>query len=85
MDVYDASKPRSFSISVKRFSREGRRTSIRAYVMAREAAIISKIPLASEGSSNPGVSIRVTALPSRLNSSDSWILATRRSEPAKNG
>ena len=49
--------------------------------MGREAAIIFKMSLTSEGSPNSGVSIRVTALPSRVNSSKGWILTVRGSEP----
>ena len=64
---------------------EKRRAPICAYTMGKEAAITSKMPSASKGSSNPGVSIRVTTLPSRVNSSEGWILAVRDSEPAENG
>ena len=56
-----------------------------AYMMGKEAAITSKMPSASEGLSNSGVSIRVTALPSRVNSSKGWILTVPGFKPAESG
>ena len=58
-----------------------RRTSIRAYVVAKKAAIIFKTSVSLlEVSSNPGVSMRITFLPSRVNSSASWTSAVHDSK-----
>ena len=46
-------------------------------MVAKKAAINLKISSGFEVSSNPGVSMRVTALPSRVNSSESWISVVR--------
>ena len=60
------------------------------YVVAKKAVIVFKISVFFCGvSSNPGVSMSVTVLPSRVNSSASWIsvvhdpkfILTRRFEP----
>ena len=85
MGVDDPSKLGPFSISVKKLSSEDRGTQMCAYMVAKVAAITSKRPAASEGSSNPGVSIRVTALPSRVNSSKGWILTVPGFKPAESG
>ena len=46
---------------------------MRAYAVAKKAAIILKMSVSLfEVSSNPGVSMRTTFLPSRANSSASW-------------
>ena len=67
-----------------------RRAQKCTYVVAKKAAIISKISVSLlEVSSNPGVSTRVTGLPSRAKFSTTWTSAvhdfkpipTRRSEP----
>ena len=93
MDVDDPGKFRPFLVSGKvQLSSENRkrRTATRAYVVAKKAAIIFKISvLFFVVSSNPGVSTRVTAFPSRMNSfanstlavHDSNPVPTRRSEP----
>ena len=87
MDVYNPSKLGPFSVSVRSLVRkvEKQRTPICAYTMGKEAAITSKMPSASEGSPNSGVSIRVTALPSRVNSSKCWILTVPGFKPAESG
>ena len=63
---------------------------MRAYVVAKNAAIVFKISMSLFAvSPNPGASMRVTAFPSRLNSfasltsavRDSSPVLTRRSEP----
>ena len=64
---------------------EKRRILVCAYMMGKEAAIASKMPSASEGLSNSGVSIRVTALPSRVKSSKAWILTGPGFKPAESG
>ena len=56
-----------------------------AYMVAKKTAIVFKTSSAPEGKSNPGVSMRVTDLPSRVNSSESWIPASRDSEPVGSG
>ena len=87
MDVYDPSKLGPFSVSVRSSVRkvEKQRTPICAYMVDKEAAITSKIPSASEGSLNSGVSIRVTALSSRVNTSKGWILTVPGFKPAVSG
>ena len=53
-----------------------------AYVAARKNAIILKISVSLfEVSSNPGVSMRVTALPSRMSLLASWTSAVHDSKP----
>ena len=57
---------------------------MRAYVADRKRAIFFKISVLVsefEVSSNPGVSMRVTALPSRVNSSVSWNSVVHDSRP----
>ena len=52
------------------------------YVAARKAAMIFKISVSLfEVSSNPGVSMRVTTLPSRVNLPASWTSAVHDSNP----
>ena len=51
-----------------------------AYTVAKKSVIFHNTSSAFEGKSNPGVSMRVTALPSRVNSSESCTLAVRESE-----
>lgn len=51
------------------------------YVVAKKAAIIFKISVSLfDVSSNPGVSMRTTFLPSRENSSASWTSAVHDSK-----
>ena len=52
---------------------------------AKKAVINLKMSSGFEVSSNPGVSMRVTALPSRVNSSESWISIVRDPEPDGSG
>ena len=53
-----------------------------AYLAARKSAIIFKISVSLfKVSSNPGVSMRLTALPSRVNSSESSTSAVQDSNP----
>ena len=60
---------------------EKRRAAMRAYVAARKDAIIFKMSVSLfVVSSNPGVSMRVTALPSRVNSSATWTSAVHDSK-----
>ena len=52
------------------------------YAVAKKAAIISKMSESLfEVSSKPGVSMRVTLLPSRVNLSASWTSAVHDSKP----
>ena len=52
------------------------------YAVAKKAAIIFRISASLvEVSSNPGVSMRVTALPSRVSLSARWISAVHDSKP----
>ena len=52
------------------------------YVVAKKAAIIRKISVSLfEVSSNPGVSMRTTLFPSRVNPSESWASAVHDSRP----
>ena len=72
VNVDDPGERSPFLVSVQRFSLGDRKTmkTIRAYTLARKNAIIFKISVSLfEVSSNPGVSMRVTDLPSRVNSS----------------
>ena len=66
------------------------RMSVRTHAVAKEAAIIFKTSVSVfEVSSNPGVSMRSTLCPSRVNIFESWTSAvhdsksvpTRRFEP----
>ena len=53
-----------------------------AYVVAKKAVIISKISVSLfEVLSNPGVSMRTTVRPSRVNSFESWTLSVHDSKP----
>ena len=75
MDIDDPSECGSFLVSVEKFSPEDRETAgaSNTYVVARKSAIILKISVSLfEVSSNPGVSMRVTTLLSRVNLSASW-------------
>ena len=59
-----------------------RRISVCTHVVAKKAAIVFKTSVSLfDVSSNPGVSIRVTALPSRVNSFASSTSVVHRSEP----
>ena len=82
MDVDDPGKRSPFLISVEEFSPEDRRTAMWTYVAAKKAAIISKISASlPKVSSNPGVSMRVTTLPPRVNSSAIWTSAVHDPQP----
>ena len=92
MDVDDPGDLGPFLVSVKKFSPTDRETTRPVYThkVAKKAAIISKISASLfVVSSNPGVSMRITALPSRVNTSanltsavhDSKPIPTRRFEP----
>ena len=60
--------------------------SMCAYVVAKKRTIVSKISVSVvESSSNPGVSMRVTVLPSRMNSSDNWASVVHGSESVASG
>ena len=75
MDVDDPSECGSLLVSVEKFSSEdwGTVGASDTYVAARKSAIIFKISVSLfEVSSNPGVSMRVTTLLSRVNLSASW-------------
>ena len=51
------------------------------HVVAKKAAIVSKISVSLfMVSSNPGVSMSITALPSRVNSSVGWTLSVHESK-----
>ena len=61
---------------------EKRRPSICAHVVAKKAAMMFKISVSLfEVSSNAGVSMRITALPSRVNSFASSTSVVHRPEP----
>ena len=64
---------------------EERRTQICAYILAKKSAIISKMTSVFKVLSNPGASTRVTVVPSRVNSSESWTSVVCGSEPAGSG
>ena len=73
--VDDPGKLGPLPISVKKFIRniEKQQTPMRTYAVAKGAAIISKTSISLfEVSSNPGISMRTTLLPSRVNSSARW-------------
>ena len=75
VDVDDPSECGSLLVSVEEFSSEdwGTVGASNTYVAARKSAIIFKISVSLfEVSSNPGVSMRVTTLLSRVNLSASW-------------
>ena len=76
MDVDDPSKLGPFPMSGKKFSPEGkkRRVQMDTYTAVMKSTIIFKISSGFEVSSNPGVSMRVTVLLSRVNSPEGWIL-----------
>ena len=62
---------------------EKRRTAVCTYMVAKKAAMTFKISASLfEVSSHPGVSMRVTAFPSRMNSFASWIPVVHGSGPA---
>ena len=84
VDIYNPGELGPLLISVGRSVRkvEKRRTTMYAYVVAKNAATVSKTSVSLfEVSSNPGISMRVTAFPSRVNSSASLTSTVRDSEP----
>ena len=81
VDVDDTGKLQPFVVSVKKFN-EKSRTMMWTYVVAKKAAIICTISVSLfEVSSNPGVSMRTTFLPLRVNRFGSWTLAVHDSKP----
>lgn len=90
MDVDDPSELSPFLVPVKMFNpaiREikKRRGPVSTYVVSKKPAIILKISVSLEVLSNPGVSMRTTLLPLRVNGFASWTSAddgcTQRFEP----
>ena len=72
MDVDNSRKRNSFLVPVEKFNPEDRGTTgaTCTHMVAKKAAIISKISVSLfEVSSNPGVSMRITRLSSRVKSS----------------
>ena len=85
VDVEEPGKLEIFSISVEG-SVEKQRTSMWAYVLFKKGPIFFKISVSVvDELSNPGVSMRVTVLPSRANSSESWTSVVHNSESVATG
>ena len=81
VDIDDAGKLKPFLVSIDKFSNNSR-TTMWAYVVAKKAAIICKISVPLfEVSSNPGVSMRTTSRPSRVNRFEGWTSAVHDSKP----
>ena len=87
IDVDNPGKLGPLPISVAKFSFEdqGQGTPMYAYTAAKKATTIFKTSSAPEGKSDPGVSMRVTILPSRLNPSESCTPVMHDSEPIGSG
>ena len=78
--------PFSYLLRVSVQNIESLRMSMCTYVVAKKCKIVSKISVSVvELLSNPGVSIRVTVLPPRVNLSESRTLSVRDSKPVESG
>ena len=87
-DVVDEDDPGEcgpFPISVEKLSPQDRGAinadACSTHVVAMNDATMFKTSVSLLVSSNPGVSMRITALPSRVNSSATWISVVHESKP----